>query len=454
MFLATKMPSEYISELAQALFAQLHSHEFLSLELSGESSEFIRVSRAHVRQAGSVMDAAVELRLYSKQQSGGIHNASFAQAITGNRENDALLLKNGLERLRKTIAQIPADPFSEIPALTAESLLDNSGHAPAAEDFAGSVAAWLETAADLDLTGILTNGPIYRAYFDSLGSRHWFAKAQCLLDYSLFGEGERAVKSSLALPYWQSERVNDSLASARRQLQALARPLQLVKKGEYRTYLAPSAAVEILSQLGGMFSEFAIRQGDSPIRKVRENTAQFSPLVTLTDDYREGLAPRFNERGELSPEHSLLVDQGKFVGTLVSAKTAKEYGIKANGANSSESMRAACLGAGNLAESDILSALGEGLYLANLHYLNWSDQEQGRLTGMTRFACFWVANGELQGPIQNLRWDDSIFRLLGSQLENLSKEVSSFPNTATYEFRSTGGESCPGMLLKGMQFTL
>ena len=32
----------------------------------------------------------------------------------------------------------------------------------------------------------------------------------------------------------------------------------------------------------------------------------------------------------------------------------------------------------------------------NLHYLNWSDNIGGRITGMTRYACFWVENGEIK----------------------------------------------------------
>jgi len=47
-----------------------------------------------------------------------------------------------------------------------------------------------------------------------------------------------------------------------------------------------------------------------------------------------------------------------------------------------------------------IAELGTGIYVSNLHYLNYSDRQACRMTGMTRFACFWVENGELVAPIR------------------------------------------------------
>jgi predicted Zn-dependent protease len=42
-----------------------------------------------------------------------------------------------------------------------------------------------------------------------------------------------------------------------------------------------------------------------------------------------------------------------------------------------------------------LKTLGTGVYISDLHYLNYSDRQACRMTGMTRFACLWVEDGEL-----------------------------------------------------------
>lgn len=117
-------------------------------------------------------------------------------------------------------------------------------------------------------------------------------------------------------------------------------------------------------------------------------------------------------------------------------------------------MRSPEVATGNLAEADILKQLDTGLYLSNLHYLNWSDRTGGRITGMTRYACFWVENGEFIAPIENLRFDDSIYDFFGDNLENLTDFCEFIPDTGTYEKRSLGGIFAPGMLVNKFTFTL
>ena len=105
-------------------------------------------------------------------------------------------------------------------------------------------------------------------------------------------------------------------------------------------------------------------------------------------------------------------------------------------------------------EQDILKELGTGLYLSNLHYLNWSDLVSARVTGMTRYACFWVEDGEIVGPIKDLRWDESLYDALGSKLMALSSHAEIDAATGTYYQRSLGGSRTPGALVDGFTFTL
>ena len=88
--------------------------------------------------------------------------------------------------------------------------------------------------------------------------------------------------------------------------------------------------------------------------------------------------------------------------------------------------------AGALPDAEILKQLGTGLYISNLWYLNYSDQPGARMTGMTRFATFWVENGEIQAPVSTMRFDDSAYSLLGSQLEALTEERELMLSASTY----------------------
>jgi predicted Zn-dependent protease len=94
------------------------------------------------------------------------------------------------------------------------------------------------------------------------------------------------------------------------------------------------------------------------------------------------------------------------------------------------------------------------LYLSNLHYLNWSDNDSGRITGMTRFACVWVEDGRIVAPIKDMRFDESIYHLLGDKLLDLTSQRSLIPNTGSYFKRDLGGSLLPGILAEDFTFTL
>jgi hypothetical protein len=53
-----------------------------------------------------------------------------------------------------------------------------------------------------------------------------------------------------------------------------------------------------------------------------------------------------------------------------------------------------------------------------------------------------------------MRFDDSIFRMFGSNLVDLTAERELLIDPGTYGERSTGSARLPGMLLKALRFTL
>ena len=140
--------------------------------------------------------------------------------------------------------------------------------------------------------------------------------------------------------------------------------------------------------------------------------------------------------------------------SLVSSRTAKEYNVLSNGASEWEGLRSPEVSPGKLPSEDILKRLGTGLLLSNLHYLNWSDVPAGRITGMTRYACFYVENGVIKAPIKDLRFDESLYEFFGNGLEAVTDFQELIPNTSTYERRGLGGNKVPGLLIRDFNFTL
>ena len=73
---------------------------------------------------------------------------------------------------------------------------------------------------------------------------------------------------------------------------------------------------------------------------------------------------------------------------------------------------------------------------------------------MTRFATFWVENGEIVAPLSVMRFDDSVFRVLGERLEGLSAERDFLPNALTFRERAVDSARLPAALVSELTLTL
>ena len=149
-----------------------------------------------------------------------------------------------------------------------------------------------------------------------------------------------------------------------------------------------------------------------------------------------------------------LVERGLATGTLNSARSAQEFGLAANGANREEVPESLSLAPGRLPEAQALAALGTGLWISNLWYLNYSDRQACRMTGLTRFACLWVEDGRPVEPIGVMRFDDSFLRMFGEGLLGLGDRAELITESDTYLERQLGSKSTPGALVDGWRLTL
>ena len=168
-----------------------------------------------------------------------------------------------------------------------------------------------------------------------------------------------------------------------------------------------------------------------------EGEQRLSEKFSLIEDIAGGVAPDFQSDGFRRPSQVSLIENGAVSGALVSPRSAKEFGVQTTGANGGESPDSLSVAGGDLPTAEVLKALDTGVWIGNLWYLNYSDRSAGRMTGMTRFATFWVENGEIVAPVNVMRFDDTIHRMLGSELEALTVEQDLLLSAASYYNRST-----------------
>ncbi|MBE9030753.1 TldD/PmbA family protein [filamentous cyanobacterium LEGE 11480] len=418
-----------------------------TINLTAENSQFIRFNQAKVRQTGQVQNGVVRLTYMQHQRSG-----YWEFPLTGDLDVDRQAAAFALDNLKQEVPTLPEDPYLVLP----------QGNATSREIHAGDLlemdqveATLLPRVLDLDFAGIYAAGQILRGYADSAGQKHWFSTDSFSLDYSVFTPDGQAVKGTLAGNHWKPRVYDRKIQESRIQLARLSRPTKTLRRGQYRTYFEPAALAEISYMLSWEgVSEACFQQGSSCFAAMRRGERQLSPKFYLQENFSHGLVPRFNEFGEVAPNQLPIIAQGKLNHLLVSSKTAQEYKIDANGANETETLRAPEIGTGDLSIEDVFQTLDTGLYISNLHYLNWSDQPTGRITGMTRYACFWVEDGEIVAPIENLRFDESLYNFWGDKLIALTDTQEFIPDVASYGNRALGGVWTPGMLVDEFSYTL
>ena len=436
----------HFDALANHVLGQLKGDEAITLNLSAEDTLYVRFNANRVRQNTDVQQMGVSLQLQSQGRT-----VKQSCMLSGSLDADCNQFSAILQACRAEVAVLDVDP-NQVPIVN---------HGSSDEEFPGAlvapldlVPAILEAAQGCDLAGLYAGGVVIRANRNSAGQSHWFATESFFLDYSLY-DGPKAAKGIYAGARWDALAWAANLARTRDLLDQLKRPTVNVKPGQYRTYLAPRAFADVLGIMGwNALSAAAWKQGRSPFKKLVEREAHFSALLSFSENFGLALTPRFNSQGEASESLLPLMLAGELRSLLVSSRTAKEYGLTGNAADEGEAPRSLDVACGTLAERDILQAIGTGLYLSNVHYLNWSDPVSARVTGMTRYACFWVENGEIVGPINDLRWDESLYEALGEKLLALTDWADIDPACDTYYTRALGGSRVPGALIEGWTFTL
>lgn len=438
---------EQFNELAGLLPGLVRGVEVLTLWFSAEESDFIRFNQGLVRQPTHVRQATLTVSLID-----GKRRASRSQTLALQPASDREVLKRLVQQLRADLPDTPEDPY----LLYNREPVDTERREPLDLPTPAQVIEEVTAAArGKDLVGFYAGGPLCKGFANSLGQRNWHELANFNLGWCLYHARDKAVKTQYAGARWDSGVFGRKMAFASQQLERLAQPAEELAPGDHRVLFAPAATAELLGTLAwGGFGTKSLRTKQSTLLELHEGRRRLHPAVTLAEHTAEGLAPAFQADGFVRPARVDLIRGGQGGDTLVSPRTAQEYGLSTNGASESEGPHSMHLAPGTLPEADMLKALDNGVYVGNLWYLNYSDRQHARMTGMTRFACFRVRNGQIAAPLNVMRFDDSAYRFLGEELEALTDEAVLMPDDNSYGERSTDSVRAPGLLVRKFRFTL
>ncbi|MBV9189855.1 MAG: TldE/PmbA family protein, partial [Betaproteobacteria bacterium] len=248
--------------LAARLEKSLKGGETLLCNLSAERSDFVRFNKALVRQAGSVEQSYLNLRLVRDRRQ-----VSATMALAGNGD-DFSLANATLEQLRGAIGDLPEDPWLLINDKPQSTNTERHGTVLPAQEV---VEQTLRFAKGRDLVGFYAGGTMVRGFANSLGQRNWHEVDNFNFDWCLYRQADQAVKTSYAGFGWNPADFAAKMQRASDQVELLSLPVRKIEPGEYRAYLAPRALEDIMYMLTwGGFSARARQTKQSPLLRMQE----------------------------------------------------------------------------------------------------------------------------------------------------------------------------------------
>ncbi len=436
---------DYFYTLADTAMKLIADTEFATLNFSGEQSDFVRLNNNRVRQAGNVRQMTVHLDLID-----GRKHAAISAELCGDQTLDTQRLKDMINTTRKQRQVLPDDPFLNFATEKNDSDYDSQNTLPDTDD---SLNVIFKEAAGLDLVGIWANGQLYRGFANSAGQRNWYHNANFNFDWSVYHSSDKAVKMGYAGFDWDSSLLASKMSSVREALAIMGKQPVSLTPGKYRVYLAPAALYEFLSMVIWQgFSLEDVKTAQTPLLQMVTDGRKVDSSIQLTDNRVDGFASAFSAEGFILPDSVKLIDSGCYHSSLASARSAKEYGEPVNA--DYEYPSSLDLAAGDIDVENILKTLDTGIFISNLWYCNFSDHEACRITGMTRYACFWVEKGKIVAPINVMRFDETFYNLLGKNLFGLTSQREVILDPDSYHQRSTSSARLPGLLANDFQLTL
>jgi len=436
----------YFKKISDLLFNALESSEILILNFDAEETDFVRYNKSKIRQAGRVHQVSLDINLIKKGKT-----LRSSLRLSTEYKKDKTLLVRTLFFLRREVNELPKDPYLIYEKnINSSNLIDDQGLN--AQDMSSRI---LDISSSHDMVGILSSGKIVKGFANSLGQFNWHESDSFNFDWSLYDDNGKAVKQNYADRKWNQDTFTRLYAESAQQLSVISNDEQKVEPGSYRVYLSPSALNEIIDMMSwGGFSYKANKIGSSPLHLMAKGDREFDKSVSFSEDLSNGISPKFHSDGFIKPNNTELITEGKYQKSLISPRSALEYSVKHNAAEDYESPVSIKLETGKINSKKILETLGTGIYLNNLWYLNFSDRNNARVTGLTRFGCFYVKDGELIGPINTMRFDETMYNIFGTKLAGLTNEQQLLMDTSTYEQRSVHSSTIPGAVVEDFRLTL
>ena len=232
-----------------------------------------------------------------------------------------------------------------------------------------------------------------------------------------------------------------------------------IDPGEYEVILEPYAVSELLSFLCALgFHALAVQEGRSFFCN-QFGKKMVDEKVTIYDDGLdpEGLQVPFDFEG-VPKQKVLFFEKGVAREVTYDSFTAKREGKESTGHGLIAPNTAGpipinlVMEGGESSLEEMIRSVRKGIYVTRFHYTNVVEPMRAVITGMTRDGTFLIEEGEIRGPIRNLRFTESILKAL-ARVKAISRERRVCSEGTVYSRRFVTGTVAPALQIDGFNFS-
>jgi predicted Zn-dependent protease len=234
-----------------------------------------------------------------------------------------------------------------------------------------------------------------------------------------------------------------------------------LEPGEYTVVLEADAIGSLLDFLGGLaFNGLAHVEGRGALSgRLGQRVA--APSINLSDSPRftRTLPRAFDAEG--APKAPLpLIQDGVADAVTYDTRSAARAGTVSTGhalAPGGSSWGSAptnlvLTGGGAADEAELIAPIERGIYVTRFWYVNAVHEKSTLLTGMTRDGTFLIEDGKLAAPVQDMRFTDSVLRILEAT-EALTSTQRLVCDAEFYGPRFATGVVTPALRAQGFRIT-
>jgi predicted Zn-dependent protease len=86
---------------------------------------------------------------------------------------------------------------------------------------------------------------------------------------------------------------------------------------------------------------------------------------------------------------------------------------------------------GNDKFDDMIKSVKRGLYISSFHYINFTNQRETLLTGLTRDGTFLIEDGKITKVVNNLRFTEKIVDVINNII-GIENKLYTYPMSENY----------------------